>query len=390
MGGELTRFVRNISRAFDSTMNRSSANKTILVAGHVCLDVIPDLTDAKPLGDLKPGSLSVIGSARTSTGGVVSNTGLALQILGQPVKLVAKLGQDEFGSLIRAKFESIKSGLADDFIVDASSNTSYSLVISPAGRDRHFLHHPGCNDTLLAEDIPDSAFDWASLMHFGYPPLLAAMVAEDGKELKSLLSRSRSAGLLNSLDMAGVDPDSAVGHLNWLAILENTVPLVDIFMPSLDEIAYMLGETVNTSIPQLDDLRRISQRLLDYGAGMVGLKLGDYGLYFRSSANIDKLKRLSILDQKPEDWLDLELTQPCYQVDVHGTTGAGDCTIAGFLAAMSRGMDPQACLKMANAVGACNVERRDALSGLRSWQETQTRIAEDWPISPKRIHGATE
>lgn len=366
-------------------MNPTGDQKTVLVAGHICLDIIPDLSMGKPLADLKPGHLSVIGAARTSVGGVVSNTGLALHRLGQSIKLAAKIGDDEFGSLIHHKFESIEPGLGKGFIRDRATNTSYSLVISPRGLDRHFLHHPGANDTLLSADIPAEAFDGADIMHFGYPPLLAAMSANEGEELAKLLNRSRDSGLINSLDMAGVDPDSAVGQLNWTAILERTLPLVDLFMPSMDEVAFMLGETIHTDIPRIEELRHISQRLLDFGAGMVGLKLGDYGLYFRSSDQLGKLDSLKKLGQSPDQWQGLEIIQPCFQVDVKGTTGAGDCTIAGFIAAMCRGLGPESCLQMASAVGACNVEATDAFSGLLGWDETQQRILNGWPLSNKRI-----
>ena len=366
-------------------MNQHVEHKTILIAGHICLDIIPDLSMGKSLGELEPGKLSIIGAAQTATGGVVSNTGLALHILGQKVKLCAKLGDDEFGALVQKKFEAIEAGLGSGFILDGSTNTSYSLVMSPEGQDRHFLHHPGANDTLLSGDIPDTIFEGVSLMHFGYPPLLAAMVADEGEELSTLLERSKSAGLVNSLDMAGVDPESPVGKINWLSVLERTLPAVDIFMPSLDEVAFMLGESAQIEQPKLDELQRISQKLLDYGAGMVGLKLGEYGIYFRTSSKLERLKYLEGLDQAPAQWCGIELMQPCFQVEVQGTTGAGDCSIAGFLAGLCRGLSPEECLQMAAGVGACNVEAQDAISGLLSWDETQFRINDGWSLNPKRV-----
>lgn len=73
---------------------------------------------------------------------------------------------------------------------------------------------------------------------------------------------------------------------------------------------------------------------------------------------------------------------PCFQVDVVGTTGAGDSTIAGFLCALLHELPPQQAITMALAVGACNVEAADALSGLRSWPDTQSRIQQGWPQQP--------
>ncbi len=49
---------------------------------------------------------------------------------------------------------------------------------------------------------------------------------------------------------------------------------------------------------------------------------------------------------------------PCFDVEVVGTTGSGDATIAGFLSALLRDASPEEAMTMAVAVGACNVEAR--------------------------------
>jgi hypothetical protein len=50
---------------------------TIVVAGHLCVDFIPQLH--APLDDIaRPGGLGAIGEATWSLGGAVGNTGLAL------------------------------------------------------------------------------------------------------------------------------------------------------------------------------------------------------------------------------------------------------------------------------------------------------------------------
>ena len=62
-----------------------------------------------------------------------------------------------------------------------------------------------------------------------------------------------------------------------------------------------------------------------------------------------------------------------------GTAGSGDATIAGFLSALLRDMTPEQAVNAAVAVGACNVEAADTLSGVRSWDETLRRMAAGWP-----------
>ena len=78
-------------------------------------------------------------------------------------------------------------------------------------------------------------------------------------------------------------------------------------------------------------------------------------------------------------WADQELWAPCFQVEVVGTTGAGDATIAGFLSGLLRDLPPLQVMAAAVGVGACDVEAADATSGIRSWEDTLGRIAAGWP-----------
>jgi sugar/nucleoside kinase (ribokinase family) len=112
------------------------------------------------------------------------------------------------------------------------------------------------------------------------------------------------------------------------------------------------------------------------------IKLGARGAYLCTTG----MKALAQLGRAaPTDWAawaDREVWAPCFDVEVVGTTGSGDATIAGFLSALLRDAGPEEAMTMAVAVGACNVEAPDALSGLRSWEDTARRIAQGWPRQP--------
>ena len=79
-----------------------------VVAGHICLDIIPEI-QALPAGGFNaaflPGHLLEVGSAAMSTGGAVSNSGLALHRLGIPTQLICKVGADAFGRVVRELIE---------------------------------------------------------------------------------------------------------------------------------------------------------------------------------------------------------------------------------------------------------------------------------------------
>src|SRR5690606_460223 len=86
-----------------------------------------------------------------------------------------------------------------------------------------------------------------------------------------------------------------------------------------------------------------------------------------------------------EQWLDRELLTPCFEVDVVGTTGAGDCMIAGFLTGILKGHTPEEVMLGAVAVGAFNVEVADATSGVPTWENVQCRINNGWDRSKPRM-----
>jgi sugar/nucleoside kinase (ribokinase family) len=351
-----------------------------VVAGHLCLDIIPDLSalgTEKFDSAFRPGRLVGCGRATLATGGAVSNTGLALQTLGISTRLVARVGADQLGLVLRETLATRSPGLDECIIASADSSTSYSIVISPPGSDRRFLHHPGANDDFCAADVRREWLEDARIFHFGYPPLMAEMFARDGQQLTALFQTVKSAGLATSLDMAFPDPESAAGRANWPLILRHTLPYVDIFVPSFDEITYMLWHQVDVPVSAAL-LTRVSWELMEMGAKMVLLKLGDRGLYLHTCASEAGRQLPAAFPGDHDRWSGFEAWFPCFQVDVEGTTGSGDATVAGFLAAILHGLAPADALTAALAVGACNVEAADALSGIRSWEATQQRIRSGW------------
>jgi sugar/nucleoside kinase (ribokinase family) len=122
--------------------------------------------------------------------------------------------------------------------------------------------------------------------------------------------------------------------------------------------------------------------MIEMGARIIVLKLGERGLYLRTASRPEMAKVGRGGPMDVEAWVEQELWAPCFEVDVVGTTGSGDATIAGFLSGLLRGLSPVETAMAAVAVGACNVEAADALSGLRPWEATLARVAGGWPRRP--------
>jgi len=378
-----------------------SQSKAAVVAGHFCLDVIPNL-DTIPSGQFgelfQPGHLVSVGRAVFASGGPVSNTGLALRRLGVPTQLMGKTGADAFGQIVRDIVRDIDGSLATGIVVDEDSPTSYTIIISPPGVDRIFLHSPGANDTFSATDVDYDSLGASHLFHFGYPPVMRRMYENEGEELTAIFQQAKASGITTSLDMTLPDPTSEGGQANWKVILDKTLPHVDIFLPSIEEILFMLRRETYEAIRAEHDsilaalspelLNSVSDELLAMGAKIVLLKLGDQGAYLRTAdaPSLGNLGRAAPPDV--DTWASQELWAPCFQVDVVGTTGSGDATIAGFMSAFLRELSPREALTMAVAVGACNVEAADATSGLLSWKETVKRVAQGWARHPLDLSAA--
>jgi sugar/nucleoside kinase (ribokinase family) len=369
-----------------------AAELDAVVAGHLCLDMIPEIPPqpAGLAGLLVPGKLNAIGPAVLSTGGPVSNTGVVLHKLGVRTQLMGKVGDDLFGMAIRRVIDSHGAGLADGMIVDPAATSSYTVVVNVPGVDRMFLHHTGANDTFTADDVRYDVVARARLFHFGYPPLMARMYGDDGTEVSELFRRAQATGATTSLDMALPDPASPAGRADWPAIIRKVLPYVDVFLPSLDEMLFMLrrstydrllaeheGNLLAAATPNL--LADLTGEMLDLGAKIAGLKLGHRGFYLRTAGRAALAAAGRAAPADPDAWADRQFWAPCFRVNVVGTTGAGDSTIAGFLAALLAGLSPEETLTAASAVGACNVEAADALGGIRPWQETLARVAAGWP-----------
>lgn len=363
----------------------------VIVAGHICLDVIPTI-ETNTKGDENlffPGKLIRTGKVSISTGGVVSNTGIALHRLGIPVRLVGKIGNDLFGSMIINVLKNEDPLLTEGIVVTPDADSSYSIVLSAPEVDRIFLHHSGTNDLFSAVDIPYDDLQEARWFHFGYPPLMRRQFINDGLELRNMFLKVKEKGLATSLDMAMPDEGGESGKVDWIKLLKNVLPHVDLFIPSFEEILFMMRDDPFLVSEQPDSyltpkfVQYLAQRLLNMGCKIVCLKLGDQGLYLRTSG-MEKMKEMGngqLHDLR--SWTNRELWAPCFKTTVIGTTGAGDCAIAGFLAGILKGGSPEDVVISASAVGACNVEESSATAGIIHWDKVQERVSGWEQLTPQ-------
>jgi sugar/nucleoside kinase (ribokinase family) len=367
--------------------------KTIeaVVAGLTCLDLTPIFItpEVKEIGEiLIPSKTVIMGNADIHVGGCVSNTGLAMCKFGVDVRLMGKVGNDEFGKIVLQQY---KQYTTTESMIISEEGTAYSVVLSPAGIDRIFLHHPGGNDTFRASDIDYDLVGKAKLFHFGYPPAMRRMYLEDGRELIEIFRRVKEMDVTTSMDTCGIDAHAEVGKVDWEKILKNLMPYLDIFVPSVEELCYMLDKPLFyeweqraagrdiASILAEEDVKPLADQLLSWGAKVLMIKCGAAGVYF--ATNEVKMFECvgSDIRQSISGWNNIRHFEHSFKPKrVLSATGAGDTCIAAFLTAILWKYPWKKCLEYAVASGATCVEAYDALSGFLSFEELDARIADGW------------
>lgn len=366
--------------------------KKAVVAGHICIDLTPQFSGEAfhNIADaLAPGKLIHMNNIDIHTGGAVANTGLAMKLLGVDVKLMGKVGNDDFGRLVLHSMA--KYGDTDGMIVSEDSATSYSIVLAVPGIDRIFLHHPGANDTFVYDDMDWEAVKDASLFHFGYPPLMKMLYQNQGAELIRIFKKVKKLGVVTSLDMAAVDVGSEAGQVDWSKVLADLLPAVDFFVPSVEELCFMLNRDLYaeclkrangkdiTDIITHKEITLLGEQVLQLGAKMVLIKCGALGMYYRTSSN-ERMKPLcEQLGLSVVEWVEKEGFEASYVPEaVISGTGAGDTSIAAFLTAVLSGESLEEALQLSTATGACCVAAYDALSGIKPLEEIRAQIQKGW------------
>jgi len=209
------------------------------------------------------------------------------------------------------------------------------------------------------------------------------MWANNGLELRKMFKRVRSLGVATSLDMALPDPDSDAGRADWRKTLTAALPFVDIFVPSIEEILFMMdpqqygrllakaaGRDMVDVVPQ-EVFARLADDLLAMGVKILIIKAGHRGAYLRT-ANVVKLASTTSLKLTPDAGSQRGLWVGSFPVDLRrfkNACGAGDCAVAAFLTALLKGMTIEKAARFAMLAGRDNLYGIDSCSGLSDWKQ---------------------
>jgi sugar/nucleoside kinase (ribokinase family) len=312
-------------------MNMSKTFDCVLCGSCVVDILVRPVPLEVPIGG---GKLLETQPIEVTTGGIVSNAGIAMARLGMQVTAFSYTGNDDWAAVIRRNLE--KEGVDTQWLLPhpKGATSTTAVLIDPSG-ERSFAHCVG------APRLMDKAhflkhldlFAASRMTLIGYYSLMPRLEPD----LPEILAAIRQAGGKTALDAAGSG--------GTMHPLKQILPHLDVYVPSRAEAEHQTGER---------DPRRIIDVFRACGApGLLGVKLGSEG---------------ALLSPAAGEFIEIPVVPaPGAVVD---TTGAGDSYYAGLLTGMLRGMPVEQAGRLAAATGACCVTGYGATAGLRGFAET--------------------
>ncbi|TNC27644.1 carbohydrate kinase family protein [Amycolatopsis alkalitolerans] len=255
---------------------------------------------------------------RLEGGGAGANTALWLAATGMDTTLLARVGDDAGGRLIRSELEA--AGVRCAFAVDSEAATCCVVVLVDGDGQRSMLPDRGANARFRAEDVDPAVLAGAAHLHLSGYVLLDPSSRPGGL---AALTIAREAGLTTS-----VDPQSAA-LLNDPPGFLDDVRGVDLLLPNTDELVALTGSADPAA----------ARKLLDT-VGAVAVTAGPDGA----------------------SWVDGDgvVSVPAEEAECVDSTGAGDAFDAGVLSARLAGTSTVDALRAGTRLGARAVSRAGA------------------------------
>jgi sugar/nucleoside kinase (ribokinase family) len=299
--------------------------------GVICSGAIIHDTLVRPVEAPEWGTTTIVETIETHIGGNGANTSIALATLGVPVRVVGAVGNDEQGRRIIEALD--RAGVETNAVARMEGPTAATVALVNSAGNRKFLHRPGAAAKAFAEPVQFPPELTAGMTHYHLASLF--ILPNFRPHAAPSLAHARAAKLATSLD-TNWDP---LGR--WMLDLGPCLADLDYLFMNEDEARMITGSA---------DPAQSAAALIARGTRIAVMKLGARGCAVYTGER--------------------EIRCPPFEVTARDTTGAGDCFVAGFLAARLRGAGLGEAGEFANAVGAATVQCVGATAGLRGFEET--------------------
>ncbi len=133
--------------------------KGVVCAGSVVYDIL-----VRPVDDAPWGATTYVESIDPHVGGNGANTSIALARIGVPVRLVATVGDDDRGRLVRDELS--RAGVDTAALAVVPETTASTVVIVNSEGQRKFLHRLGASELAFQDAVEFTPELVAAATHF--------------------------------------------------------------------------------------------------------------------------------------------------------------------------------------------------------------------------------
>jgi ribokinase len=300
--------------------------KRLLVVGSINLDLVAS-SQRIPL----PGE-TVSGNAfNTFPGGKGANQAVAADKLGAPVSMIGRIGNDAFGTQLRASLES--AGVDTKAVEVVRTSSGIALITTDANGQNAIVVVPGANGEMSPRELEKHL----PLIREAGIVLAQLEIPLETIELLATIARRENIPLMLDPAPARSLPASLLASVDWLT-------------PNETETLTLLQR--KPADLRNEDLEDAAQQLLKQGCRNVLLKLGERGCYIALGTGERTLV-------------------PSYRVKAVDSTAAGDAFNGAFATSLLRGNDPISSVKYAAAVAAISVTRHGAQPSMPTSAEVE-------------------
>jgi ribokinase len=305
--------------------------KRLVVVGSINLDLV----SVAPRIPLRGETLTATSFA-SFPGGKGANQAFAAARLGTPVSMIGKLGNDSFGTELRANLES--AGVDTAAVDIAPTSSGIAQIITAENGENVIVVTPGANAQVSSHYIQKH------LDVIRSAGIVLTQLETPLETVEYLASITRKEGIPLVLDPAPAQPlsPSLLERVDWLT-------------PNESETCSLLG-LKSQDVPE-NAMEEVAELLLQRGSRNVLLKLGQRGCF------------LALADGR-------RVFLPAYAVRAIDSTAAGDAFNGAFACALLEGHDPVRGATWASAVAAISVTRRGAQPSMPTAAEVHAFLKE--------------
>ena len=303
---------------------------TVAVFGSINLDVTAYM-DRLP----KPGETLHGREYKLGLGGKGANQAVAARKLGSDVRLICRLGVDDFSEPARRELSSYGVDLS---LVrqDPEGATGIAIINVGEGGENYISLIGGSNLSMDDSDVDrgQSALEEAQVLLLQLEVPLAASLRA------AAIVRARGGKVI-------LDPAPAPKE----GLSETVLQAVDIITPNESEAGLILGWQPATLDEGLQAARELRQR----GVATAVVKLGAKGLAVAADG--------------------LETILPAFKVEAIDTVAAGDSFNGGLAHALEQGLQLEQALRFAAACGALSTTKKGASAAAPTRTEVDAFLA---------------